>query len=250
MLRNEEYIQIVKSTLQECIELYAAFPYERTKLNEISPDDLHLMIPWKLFLDTTLMMIRGKTIAYAKKIMREKNEKENKLNEDIKLLQKEINDGNNIPNTSIIRTLQARQQELTALRKQKIEGIMVRSRVRWYKKGEKNSSYFCHLEKRNYTEKRIKTLTLCDGQETHDFKKILDELHKYYDKLYNGTPGQNSQWWNTIDKDRLNIINNEESDILEGKINYEELAHAVKNMKNNKTPGTDGYPIEFVKFFW
>ena len=99
LLRNEEYIQIVKSTLQECIELYAALPYERTKLNEISPDDLHLMIPWKLFLDTTLMMIRGKTIAYAKKIMREKNEKENKLNEDIKLLQKEINDGNNTPNT-------------------------------------------------------------------------------------------------------------------------------------------------------
>ena len=39
-------------------------------------------------------------------------------------------------------------------------------------------------------------------------------------------------------------------DALEGKIQYGELIQAVKHMKNNKTPGTDGYPIEFFKFFW
>ena len=29
-----------------------------------------------------------------------------------------------------------------------------------------------------------------------------------------------------------------------------ELTVALKNTKNNKSPGIDGYPIEFFYFFW
>ena len=41
-----------------------------------------------------------------------------------------------------------------------------------------------------------------------------------------------------------------ESESLEGDIKYSELAEALKNMKNSKTPGNDGFPAEFFKFFW
>ena len=37
---------------------------------------------------------------------------------------------------------------------------------------------------------------------------------------------------------------------LEGRISKEEALLALKNMKNNKTPGSDGFTAEFYKFFW
>ena len=40
------------------------------------------------------------------------------------------------------------------------------------------------------------------------------------------------------------------SKTLEGTIKYEEAYAALKNMKNDKSPGTDGFTSEFFKFFW
>ena len=37
---------------------------------------------------------------------------------------------------------------------------------------------------------------------------------------------------------------------LEGKLTYQEASFALKNMKNNTSPGSDGYTVEFFKFFW
>ena len=34
------------------------------------------------------------------------------------------------------------------------------------------------------------------------------------------------------------------------KITYEEAGTVLKNMKNNKSPGSDGYTVEFFKLFW
>ena len=37
---------------------------------------------------------------------------------------------------------------------------------------------------------------------------------------------------------------------MEGEILYSELGFALKNMKNNKSPGLDGFILEFFNFFW
>ena len=49
-----------------------------------------------------------------------------------------------------------------------------------------------------------------------------------------------------------NITKLEEREKLacEGLITEEELVSVLKNMKNNKTPGSDGLPPEFYKIFW
>ena len=41
-----------------------------------------------------------------------------------------------------------------------------------------------------------------------------------------------------------------ESNQLEGNLTLPELTKALRNMKNNKSPGTDGYSCEFFKVFW
>ena len=45
------------------------------------------------------------------------------------------------------------KKELENLRKEKLNGIMIRSCAQWLSEGEKPSSYFCSLEKFYYTEK-------------------------------------------------------------------------------------------------
>ena len=37
---------------------------------------------------------------------------------------------------------------------------------------------------------------------------------------------------------------------LKGEILYIEAVEALKNMKNDKSPGPDGFTSEFLKFFW
>ena len=46
------------------------------------------------------------------------------------------------------------------------------------------------------------------------------------------------------------ILSNEKQNSLEGKITYDELLFALKRAKNNKSPGSDGFTVEFFKFFW
>ena len=47
-----------------------------------------------------------------------------------------------------------------------------------------------------------------------------------------------------------NKLSDKESQNLEGEIDYSELGIALRNMKNNKSPGLDGFTVEFFKFFW
>ena len=45
-------------------------------------------------------------------------------------------------------------------------------------------------------------------------------------------------------------LSDNESNQLEGHITLAELTNTLRNMKNNKSPGTDGYSCEFFKVFW
>ena len=65
----------------------------------------------------------------------------------------------------------------------KADGLMVHSRGRWLKYGEKNTKYFLSKEKRNHTKKHIRKLCL-SGVITTNYEKILDSSSKYYKNLY------------------------------------------------------------------
>ena len=38
------------------------------------------------------------------------------------------------------------KEELTKIREEKMEGVLIRSRARWVAKGEKITSYYCRLQ--------------------------------------------------------------------------------------------------------
>ena len=40
------------------------------------------------------------------------------------------------------------------------------------------------------------------------------------------------------------------SAIMEGPLSIDEVFSVLKTMKNNKSPGQDGFTVEFYRFFW
>ena len=65
-----------------------------------------------------------------------------------------------------------------------MKGIQIRTRIQWYEEGEKPTSYFCHLENRNYTNKTINSLVIENGNELFDGHAIINEQKRFYENLY------------------------------------------------------------------
>ena len=80
----------------------------------------------------------------------------------------------------------------------------------------------------------------------------MKEIELFYKDLYS----KHSENIEDIDlgeflKDhKFNILSNDQKNTMEGDLKENEVLFALKNMKNNKSPGSDGYTSEFFKFFW
>ena len=106
------------------------------------------------------------------------------------------------------------ESELENIREEKVKGIITRAKAKWNIEGERSTRYFCNLEKKHYTEKIIPKLILEDNTEVTHQKDILVQQKLFYQTL------------------------------------YKSRASALKLMKNDKSPGMDGFTTEFYKFFW
>ena len=127
---------------------------------------------------------------------------------------------------------------------------MLRSRCRYEDLGEKPSGYFLKLEKRNFTNKVITKIIEENGQECLSTDKILNSQKTYLKNLYSeniiidDTPIESK-----IGENSSRLADNV-AELLEGDTKYSELAEALKNMKNLKTPGNDGFNADFLFFFF
>ena len=130
-------------------------------------------------------------------------------------------------------------------------GSFIRARAKWVENGEKPTKYFCSLENRHFTNKKMSKLITYDGRTLTQDEEILLETKFFYEKLYT------FQDHELLDMDKKefqclidNRLTDEEALNLEGTITLTELTYCLIQMKNNKSPGSDGFSVEFFKFFW
>ena len=144
------------------------------------------------------------------------------------------------------------KSELEKLREKSMKGHLIRSRTQWLSQGEKPTKYFCSLEHHNYTEKTVKKVIKKDRTEVSDQKHILNELKSYYSNLFKSQDLQleNFDLNELLYAYHVNKLDNLQSESIDGPLTYTEIHMALKQMKNNKTPGIDGFPAEFFKVFW
>ena len=129
---------------------------------------------------------------------------------------------------------------------ERIKGVMFRSKANWIEQGEKNTKYFFSLEKAKYNAKTCYKLKDDQDKEYTSPQEILAIPKDFYTKLYQKDEFVKFDLQNT---DQLYVP--EDIKIQQDQqITMQELQQAIKDMKNNKTPGEDGIPIDFYKVFW
>ena len=120
----------------------------------------------------------------------------------------------------------------------KTRGTIVRSRVRWYEHGERNSKYFYNLEKRNQKKKQITSLVNNIGDKITNLKNILEEEHFFKEVYTSRNMDPNCPTFNEFFETE-NVLAEQIAKTCEGVMSIHECEIALKTMENNKTPRTD-----------
>ena len=247
LLKKPEYIEKINNVILNEVLQYAIPIYSPTYLkNPENYKHISLKIDEDLFLETLLLRIRGETMKFSSTMKSEACLLENTLIEEINKLETQ-----NL-NSIAVNILENKKSELEELRKEKMKGHVIRSRAQYLSDGEKATKYFCSLENKNYIEKTVKKLVLNNNQCITDQHKILKEMQTFYTKLFQNCDSDLSD----IELDELledydvNKLNECDSQALTGKLTEKEITFTLRNMKNNKSPGIDGFSAEFFKMFW
>ena len=197
-----------------------------------------------VFWDFLKMKMRQYAIKYSKEKVKERKNEIDRLENEIHLLEAQtsrINDN--------VEEISRKKGQLKQLYNISLEGIKIRSRAAWYEEGEENKEYFKQLSESNKKKTFIRELCNEKGEVTKDKKEILHIIRRFYEKLYSCRITleniEESGFFADIPK-----LSEESRNLCEGEITHEECFNVLKNMKLNKSPGNDGFSVEFYLTFW
>ena len=246
LLKDTEFIKMVKTEIKVFKSIYAATPYNPDYVGSIS-HGLELMISPTLFWETLLVILRGAIIRYSKRKKKHRDQMTIQLESRIKALDQKVSLGT-ASKEELIR-LGELNSDLIEGRKENLRGAYVHSRADWLEFGEKPNKYFLNLENRNRINKNISEIKLEDETTITNQQDILIKVKEFYESLYQKQNPQILE--NALENPELTpeILTPREKELLEEPITKSELDLALKNMKNNKSPGLDGYSPEFFKMF-
>ena len=244
LLSDPDFISLIKRSINDIKQTYTATPYLPEFINNCNRN-LDLMISPCLFWETILVTLRGIIITYASRKKRTQNRERNTLEQNIKLLDDKVNTG--IASLEEFNQLAILIYQLILARKNDLNGAYIRSRAEWIEFGEKPSRYFFNLENRNRINKNMSEIKVDENTTLTKQPEILEAMRAFYKNLYTKRENPSHTDLNLI----LNTtqLTEHEKTSLECLISKEELDRALSQMKNNKSPGMNGFSPEFFKKF-
>ena len=233
LLNDTYYVKNIKEIISTCKYEYA------------NQEDKGLT--WEM----VKLKIRSFSVPYCISKKKERAAFKKELEAELTNLQTEIDLNNN---TNARESFESSKKKLEELEKEEINSIIFRSKIQWVEEGEKNTKFFLNLEKKNYTNKLISNLEI-GGIQTADQEKITKEQLRFYSTLYSEKLKENDKnylkamdfFHKEIECPKLSEI---QKNFCDNDINETEILINLKGLKNGKTPGSDGLPPEFYKFFW
>ena len=152
------------------------------------------------------------------------------------------------PHTSRYEYLKGRLKEI---QEKEIDGYITRVRfLAPYEKSECDIAFFSKLEERKKASDGINQLAeKQDGEIFTDRENIFRIATNFYKNLYT------SEKVNEKKQDKLlgkvkSKLSKEVSDQLDAPITEEEVKKAIDSLPRGKSPGIDGFPVEFYKVYW
>ena len=244
LLNDIQYVNTINKIIEDVTIQYCLPVYNIENISLLDRSSMQFTINDQLFLETLLMEVRGKTISFSCYKNKERKNKEEDIQSEIIYIENNLNEDNK-------ERLQALQRKLEEIRNIKLKGIVTRSRLQWVEQGEKLTKYFCNLEKKSISNKHIPFIEKDDQSKIFDQKEILKETFKFYKDLYNKKqPLPNIDLEKELKGIYVNKLDINQSYSLEGSLSYDEVSSTLKNMKNDKSHGGDGFTVNFFKMFW
>ena len=240
LLDDERFINLINANYPKILDKYREIQDKR--------------LLWELI----KMEIRGLTIPYSKNKARINRQVELNILKRIEVLDELISSSDNLQNIDAeLNEYEHLKKELKHIYEKKGEAAIFRSKVRWTQEGEKPTKYFFNIEKKNYTKKVISELkTGSDGNIIIDEAEIMKEIHSFYAQLYK------SEMESDVNQDNLKDfedftnelfiprLSNPERDAIEGILTIEECKEALNTFNSGKSPGEDGFTVEFYNTFF
>ena len=182
--------------------------------------------------------IKETSIQLSKEISRNRKCKIQLLEEEIHKTENEV-------------TKAEKQQQLQKYYTEEVIGAQIRSKVEKIDDSEFNTKLFKAIEKSKQIRNTIDCLKLKNGKDVHTSGEIMKVMNDFYKDLYASKNIPNDRMENVIGNVQLeSTLSDSDRLKLESEVTKNEIQQALNHIKENKSPGSDGIPIEFYKHFW
>ena len=174
----------------------------------------------------------------------EKNQTITEFNKRMQVVQKRLNDGEQLPGL-----LEEIKAELESKLLIKAKGAQLRARIQWAEEGELSTAYFLCQEQVRGQQSLISGIRRRDGSIATTTKDMLRVWRDYYFRLFSSTPLKEEEqevFLSSLERK----LSEAESELCEGDLTEGECERALHKMPSNKSPGVDGLPVEFYVRFW
>ena len=190
--------------------------------------------------------IRGKLIAQSSKKKKESIEQIRNLESEIVTLEKDLADHYT---EELYQKLCRCKFQLNGIYNKKTEYALFRLRTNFYEGGEKTGKLLARQLKQRENNSVIPAIKNGDNIVTSS-KEINKVFQQFYEKLYTSTSNHEQQKLEDfLSKIDLPKMSQQQAKSLDASITEEEVRNAITLMKNGKSPGLDGFPIEYYKAF-
>jgi hypothetical protein len=186
--------------------------------------------------------LRKVTRGFARARPAEQAHQNRALNKQLKQLQRLFDAGD----SSAFAGLCSIQEKLRAIHLHEARYSPVGARCRWEEEGETSSAFFRTLEKKHRTKQLVSSIRDPDsGPIYHDPFDILGTWRRYYTKL------STAEVFNVAAHDDVlsqltRTLSKAEAESFEGLLAIQECKRALDAMSRGKTPGSDGFPCNFI----
>ena len=234
----------IQKTIVDTVLTYALPVYTEEFVRE-NVSGVEIAISWSNFWEVLILNLRTTTLSFSIHKKRSRDAEEKKAVKEITELEEKTQSA---PNRENVENLQVAKERLELIRKYKLEGLIVRSRAKWCEEGERSSSYFLSLEKRMFSDKLIASLKDDNDELITDQQQIMNRIVDYYREVFKKRPSDrlSEKFMEDI---HIKQISSSERVELEAPLELKELEAALKGMSRNKTPGSDGFSVEFYQRF-
>lgn len=231
LLEDQEYVKQINNLVGN----FAA---------DLQSDNSEPQLTWEL----CKIEIKGYTINYSKLKCKERKDNLQSFENELRYLN-QYNDCNTNIQKNISDRITFLEKEIENIYSYKTKGAMIRSRIQLLEEGEKCTKYFMGLEKSRQTRKSIQTLKLNDKVITEQ-TEILNAEVNFYRTLYTSNNVDLDGITEYLDGVDIPVLDKAAAEQCEGQLTEQECYESLKDMKLNKSPGSDGLTVEFYRTFW